>query len=88
MATPCHTTESNDVQFRFRNWNWNRISRIFRDGGIGIGIELKPKLLEGIGQSESEWNPTNVSWGKIGIGIELNVICPESESTFAGIAHH
>ncbi len=38
---------SNDVQFRFRKWNWNRISKIFRDCGIGIGIELKPKLLEG-----------------------------------------
>ncbi len=24
---------NNDVQFRFRNWNW--ISRVFRDSGIG-----------------------------------------------------
>ena len=28
---------------------------------------------------ESEWNQTNIFWGGIGIGIELNIIGPESE---------
>ena len=28
---------------------------------------------------ESEWNRTNIFWGGIGIGIELNIIGPESE---------
>ncbi len=49
---------------------------IFRDGGIGIGIELKNEYFLD------------------GIEIELNIACPEpgieleSESSFAGIAHH
>ncbi len=41
--------------------NWNGISRISKDGKIGIGIELKTKIF----------------WGGIGIGIELNTIGPE-----------
>ncbi len=57
----------NDVQFLFRNWNWNRISRIFRDDGIGIGIgiELKTKLQEGIGIGiESEAKITKRNWNR------------------------
>ncbi len=31
--------------FMVSNWNWNKISRVFMpDGGIGIGIESKPKI--------------------------------------------
>ena len=30
-------------------------------------------------ESESEWNRTDIFWGGIGIGIELNITGPESE---------
>ncbi len=55
----------NDVQFQFRHWDWNRISRMFRDWEIGIGIKLKTKSvfsgveleLNIIGpESEFNWN--------------------------------
>ncbi len=37
--------QTNDVQFQFRNWNWNRIWAFFSAHGIGIGIELRYKII-------------------------------------------
>ncbi len=82
MYLTSQSVPTNDVQFQFRNWNWNRISRIFRDGGIGIGIELKPKLKES-NQYFLGWN-----WNRNWIEHHWSGIGIESESTFAGIAHH
>ncbi len=50
----------NDVQFRFRKWNWNP--------HIGIGFQGFSKVAE----LESEFNWRIKPLGEIGIGIELN----------------
>ena len=67
------------MQFQFRNWNWNRISRIFRAGGIGI--ELKPIFSGVIIGPESELNRKRLlpelhinamdnAWYKRGVGLD------------------
>ncbi len=62
---------TNDVQSRFQNWN--RISRIFRDGGIGIGIELNTKITV-LEQLKSELKLEAKISRRIGIRIKLKNI--------------
>ena len=89
-------TRTNDVQLRFQNWNWKRISRIFWDGGIGIGIELRLKLQKRIGIGiELEAKITRRNWNRnlsipatcVNMWMRVKMISLESEleSKFHGI---
>ena len=58
---------NNDVQFQFWNWNWNRILAFFSVCGIGIGIELRSKIIgrNWIGielKAKISWRNWNRNW--------------------------